>query len=64
MGKLPPDVLEFLKKQGRKGGKAAAETMTAEERAERARKAAAKSAQVRSKKAAAKKKSRKDSEPK
>jgi hypothetical protein len=64
MGKLPPDVLEFLKKQGRKGGKAAAETMTPEERAERARRAAAKSAEVRSKKAAAKRKARKDSEPK
>jgi hypothetical protein len=63
MGKLPPAVLEFFRKQGRKGGKAAAETMTPEERAERARKAAAKSAEVRSKKAAAKKKARKASEP-
>jgi hypothetical protein len=63
MGKLPPDVLEFLKKQGRKGGKAAAETMTPEGRSERARKAAAKSAEVRSKKAAAKRKARKASEP-
>jgi hypothetical protein len=63
MGKFPPEVLDFFRKQGRKGGKAAAETMTPEQRAERARKAAAKSAEVRSKKAAAKKKARKASEP-
>jgi hypothetical protein len=59
MAKLPTEILDFFKKQGRKGGKAAAQTMSPEERAERARKAAAKSAEVRSKKAAAKKRSRK-----
>jgi hypothetical protein len=58
MAKLPKEILEFFKKHGRKGGKTAAQTMTAGERAERARKAAAKSAEVRSKKAVAKKKAR------
>ncbi|HEX3685463.1 MAG TPA: hypothetical protein VHU83_23215 [Bryobacteraceae bacterium] len=58
MAKLPPEILEFFKKQGRKGGKTAAAMSTPEQRAERARKAAAKSAEVRSKKAAAKKKSK------
>jgi hypothetical protein len=43
--KLPPDVLEFFKKQGARGGKIGGkrslETMTPEERTERARKAVA-----------------------
>jgi hypothetical protein len=56
MAKLPEEILEFFKKHGRKGGQTAAQTMTPEERAKRAKKAAAKSAEVRSKKAAAKKK--------
>ena len=56
MAKLPEEILDFFKKHGRKGGKTAAETMTAGERSKRAKKAAAKSAEVRSKKAAAKKK--------
>jgi hypothetical protein len=41
--KLPPEILEFFKKQGAKGGKKGgtirAERMTAEERSEAARKA-------------------------
>lgn len=45
MKKLPPDVLEFFRKQGAKGGKIGGkrslETMTPEERSERARKAVA-----------------------
>lgn len=43
--KLPPDVLEYFRKQGAKGGKIGGkrsmETMTAEERSARARKASA-----------------------
>jgi hypothetical protein len=47
--KLPPDVLEFFRKQGAKGGKLggsaggkkAAASMTAKQRTERARKAVA-----------------------
>jgi hypothetical protein len=43
--RLPPDVLEFFRKQGAKGGKIGGkrslETMTPEERAARARKASA-----------------------
>ena len=47
--KLPPDVLEYFRKQGARGGKLggslggkkAAESMTAEQRSERARKAVA-----------------------
>ncbi len=58
--KLPPAVLEFFQRTGRKGGKIGGkrslETMTPEERTARAKKAAAKSAAVRSKKAAAKRK--------
>jgi hypothetical protein len=42
---LPPDVLEYFRKQGAKGGKIGGkrsmETMTAEERSARARKASA-----------------------
>ena len=43
--KLPPDVLEFFRKQGAKGGKIGGkrslETMTPKERADRAKKASA-----------------------
>jgi hypothetical protein len=43
--KLPPEVLEFFRKQGAKGGKIGGkrslETMTPKERSERARKAVA-----------------------
>ena len=43
--KLPPEILEFFRKQGKRGGKIggkmAAASMTAEERSERARKAVA-----------------------
>jgi hypothetical protein len=43
--RLPPDVLQFFKKQGAKGGKIGGkrslETMTPEQRSERARKAVA-----------------------
>jgi hypothetical protein len=49
--KLPPDVLEFFRRQGAKGGKIGGkrslQTMTQEERTARAKKAAAKSAEVR-----------------
>jgi len=59
--KLPPDVLEFFRKQGAKGGriggkiggKRSLETMTRDERIARAKKAAAKSAEVRKKAARA-----------
>ncbi|MBZ5607252.1 MAG: hypothetical protein LAP38_03270 [Acidobacteriia bacterium] len=37
--KLPPDVLEFFRKQGRKGGKRSAAALTPEERHARAVKA-------------------------
>ena len=54
--KLPPAVLEFFKQAGKKGGKIGGkrslETLTPEERTERAKKAAAKSADVRSAKRA------------
>lgn len=57
--KLSEDAMEFFRKEGRKGGKKSAAgrmaKMTAEERSEVARKAAAASAKVRSEKAAAKK---------
>ena len=39
--KLPSEVLEFFRKQGSKGGKKAAASMTPAERTTRARKAAA-----------------------
>lgn len=55
---LPKDVAEFFKETGRIGGmiggKRSLETMTPEQRRERARKAAAASAEVRSAKARAK----------
>ncbi|HEY3439460.1 MAG TPA: hypothetical protein VGK29_01855 [Paludibaculum sp.] len=38
--KLPPEVLEYFRKEGAKGGNAAAKAMTPEERAARAKKAA------------------------
>jgi hypothetical protein len=38
--KLPPDILEFFRKQGSKGGKIAAAAMTPEARVARAKKAA------------------------
>ena len=54
---LPPDILEFFRKQGARGGKIGGkkslETMTAEERSERASKASKKAAEVRMQKAAA-----------
>jgi hypothetical protein len=53
--KLPKDVLQFFKETGRVGGKIGGkrslETMTPEQRIARAKKAAAKSAEVRSEKA-------------
>jgi hypothetical protein len=56
---LPPDVLEFFKKQGARGGKIGGkrslETMTPEQRSERARKASQKAAEARTKAAAARK---------
>lgn len=39
--KLPEEALEFFRKQGRKGGRKLAASMTAEERSARARKAVA-----------------------
>ena len=54
VAKLPPDAREYFREQGQKGGRIAAESMTSKQRVERARKAAAASAEVRSKKAAAK----------
>ena len=62
--KLPAEVLEYFRKEGakggkiggKKGGKRSLDTMTPQERSERAKKAAAKSAEVRTKNAAAKKK--------
>jgi hypothetical protein len=44
-------ISEVMKQMGRRGGKRSLETMTPEQRVERARKAAAKSAEVRKKKA-------------
>ena len=45
MAKLPPEVLEYFRRQGAKGGriggKRSLETMTPEQRSERARKAVA-----------------------
>jgi hypothetical protein len=55
MSKLPSEVLKFFQRQGKRGGTVAAETMTPEERTDRARKAAAASAAVRSAKAARRK---------
>ena len=39
--KLPPDVVEFFRKQGSKGGKKAAASMTPQQRTARAKAAAA-----------------------
>lgn len=53
MKKLPTDILEFFRETGRRGGtiggKRSLQTMTAEQRSERAKKAAAVSAQARKK---------------
>ena len=58
MKKLPPDVLAFFKKQGAKGGriggKRSLETMTAEQRAARAKKASRAAAEAKKAKAKAK----------
>ena len=55
MKKLPPDVLAFFKEQGAKGGriggKRSLETMTAEQRTARAKKASEAAAKVRKAKA-------------
>jgi hypothetical protein len=54
--KEPVGFSEYLRELGRKGGKARLKKMTAEQRREVARLAAAKSAEVRSKKAAKRRK--------
>jgi hypothetical protein len=56
MSNLPSDVLKFFQKQGKRGGKLAAEAMTSEQRTARAKKAAVASAIVRSAKSAARRK--------
>jgi hypothetical protein len=56
--KVPKMLSKYLGELGKIGGKRSLETMTPEERTERAKKAAAKSAAVRKKKAAAKRKGR------
>lgn len=61
MAEMPPKILEFFRKKGEEGGKAAAKSLTPAERTARARKAAAKSAEIRSKKAGAKKRAAKKS---
>lgn len=48
-------ISEVMRQMGRRGGKKSLETLTPEERSERARKAAARSAEVRAKKVAEKK---------
>jgi hypothetical protein len=53
------EVVEFLRRQAAKGGKAAAKNMTKADRIERAKRAAAASAKVRTKKARARKKAEK-----
>jgi len=57
--KLPPEILEYFRKErakgGKIGGKRSMETMTKAERTARAKKAAAASAAVRAKKAAERK---------
>ena len=53
--KVPAELAEYLSAIGKRGGKARLKKLTAEERSEIARKAAAASAKVRSRKAAAKK---------
>lgn len=62
MKRLPPDVLKFFKDQGAKGGriggKRALETMTAEQRAARAKKASKAAAEARKAKAEKKKSDR------
>lgn len=61
--KIPPDVTKYLRKLASKGGKRSLETMTPEERTERAKKAAAKSAAVRAAKKAAREAEEKASKP-
>lgn len=60
---LPEDVLDFFRAQGARGGKIGGkrslETMTPEQRSERARKASKKAAELRSQKSAARKRSAK-----
>lgn len=60
--RLPPDVLDYFRRQGARGGKIGGkrslETMTAEARRERARKASAVSAKRRSAKARARRASK------
>jgi hypothetical protein len=60
--KFPPEVLAFFQRQGSRGGKIGGkrslETMTPEERTSRAKKAAAKSAEVRREQAAKRKANR------
>jgi hypothetical protein len=53
--KLPPDVLEYFRQQGKKGGSTSGKNMTAAARLERARKAGEASGVARKKKAKAKK---------
>lgn len=55
MRKLPPEVADYFKEHGKKGGQLAAKGMTQEERTARAKKAAAASAKVRAKKTRTKK---------
>jgi hypothetical protein len=60
---LPDDVLEFFRRNGARGGKIGGkrslETMTPEQRTERAKKASAKAAEVRTKAAIAKRTTKK-----
>ncbi len=56
MSELSPEALEYFKSQGQKGGKKSAKSLSEDQRIERARKAAAKSAEVRAEKAASRKK--------
>jgi general stress protein YciG len=52
MVKIPSEVLEFFKKEGRRGGKTSSDSMTIEQRRERARKAGLASGKTRAKNAA------------
>ena len=54
---LPPEIMEYFREQGARGGKAAAGSMTPEQRAARAKKAA--DAATRARKAASKETGRK-----
>jgi len=57
--KAPTGLSKYFSEMGKIGGKRSLKTMTAEERSERAKKAAAKSAKVRKKKAAERRKNAK-----